>query len=252
MTLAAVALVKDELDILPATLSHLLTQVDFVIVQDNASSDGTRDYLADLARDDERVTVIDDPDPAYYQAEKVTALALMAAERGADWVLPVDSDEWHYSPFGRIADVLAEFPGAVATVEIYDHRATGADPDEPNPVKRMGWRARDPLPLHKIACRPLLPVTITQGNHGADYPLIQPLHGQVVLRHFPYRSVEQLIRKARNGAAAYAATTMDESVGKHWRDYGRLSDEQLAEVFHTWFYSAEPASDDTLIFDPAP
>lgn len=242
---AAVAMVKDEADIIAATVTQMLTQVDLVIVADNASTDGTRDILNELP-----VLVVDDPEVGYHQSRKMTALAQRAASAGAEWVVPFDADEFWYSPFGRIADVLNWFDGAVATADIYDHRSTTTDPADTNPVRRMGWRGREPLPLHKVACRPVLPVTIAQGNHGAHYPTQQPLTGHLIVRHFPYRSPEQMIRKARNGAAAYAATDLPEDMGKHWRDYGRLTDDQLVEVFDTWFSSSDPASDRALIFDP--
>jgi hypothetical protein len=230
-------------------------QVDSVVVADNLSQDGTYDWLqTEAAREyGDRLLVTADHERGYFQSQKMSRLAAYAARHlGAEWVVPFDADEWWYSPFGRIADVLSEHPGAVATAEIYDHRATGADPDEPNPIKRMGWRTIDPLPLHKIACRPLLPVTITQGNHGAHYPTQEPLTGQLVIRHYPLRSVAGMIRKARTGAAAYAATDLPIEVGQHWRGWGQLSDEQLDEVFHTYYFSADPEADPTLIYDPAP
>jgi glycosyltransferase involved in cell wall biosynthesis len=241
-----IALVKDEADIIEATVRQMLSQTSMVIIADNGSTDGTREILEDLVA---HGAVIDDPDPAYFQSQKMSRLAAMAVEQGAEWVVPFDADEWWYSPFGRIADVLRQHPGAVAVADVYDHRATGLDPDVTNPLGRMGWRTVDPLPLHKVACRPVLPVTITQGNHGAEYPTQDPLVGQLVVRHFPIRSPEQMIRKARNGAAAYAATDLPEEIGQHWRDWGRLSDEQLTEVFRRHYWHANPANEG-LIYDP--
>lgn len=60
-----------------------------------------------------------------------------------------------------------------------------------------------------------------------------------------------MIRKARNGAAAYAATDLPETTGAHWRQWGTLSDEQLREVFFEHYFSGDPEADG-LVFDPWP
>ncbi len=248
-----IARVKDEADIIGATVAHMLTQVEHVIVEDNGSTDGTLDTLYGLD-----VEVLHDPTIGYYQSAAMSRLARIASrEHDATWVVPFDADECWYSPHGRIADVLAEHPtAAIATAALYDHVATAADPDERDPLKRIGWRRREPTPLPKVACRPALPATIHQGNHGADYGAAGTVDGLLVVRHFPYRSAEQFVSKVRNGAAAYAATDLPEDAGKHWRDYGRLLDsggpEAIGDVFRAWFWSASPETDPSLIFDPAP
>lgn len=246
----AVAMVRDEADIIESSVRRMVDHVDRVLVCDNGSTDGTRELLERLD-----VELVDDPDPAYYQSQKMTRLAALAAGMGASWILPFDADEAWYSPFGRIADVLAEHPDAcIAPAAVYDHVATARDPIG-EPMTAMGWRRHQPGPLPKVACRAALPVTIEQGNHGACYPQERP-EGLLVVRHFPYRSPAQMVRKARNGAEAYAATDLPEDQGKHWRDYGRLIESQgpeaLEDVFRRYFWSPEPDADPALIFDPAP
>lgn len=251
MTVVAVAMVKDEADIVGATVGHMVTQVDAVIVADNQSTDDTRAILDSLP-----VTVIDDDEPGYYQADKMTRLAHMArTEMGADWVVPFDADEWWESPHGRLADILEANPSwPVVEAELYDYVASAVDPDKGDPVDRIQWRRQEPLPLPKVACQTGEDLLIWQGNHGATYsaPHMQ-LPGTLVVRHFPYRSPEQFARKAINGAAAYAATDLPANVGQHWRDYGRIAEqngpEALHDVFHRWFWSADP-KDSGLIFDP--
>jgi hypothetical protein len=254
LTVFGICLCKDEADVIATTVGHMLTQVDEIVVQDNMSTDGTREILEKMP-----VILLDDPEVAYLQSSKMSALAALAAEKGAMRVVPFDADEIWYSPFGRIADVLMDLSAFVATARLYDHVATADDPPG-DPVRSMGWRRKEPLSLPKIACRPRLDglsVKILQGNHGVDYGgMALQVEGQLVVRHFPYRSPEQFQRKARNGAAAYAATDLPEDVGAHWRGYGRILDEQgpeaLAEVFRKWFWSPDPKSDETLIYDPAP
>lgn len=254
MSTAAVSMVKDEADVLPATLEAMAAEVDFLVVADNGSTDGTRELLEQL-QSSMPLVVLDDPEVGYFQSAKMSHLAGVAAALGAEWVVPFDADERWYSPFGPIADVLAAHPGAaIAPAELFDHVPTAAD-EGPTPLEAMIWRRREAAPLPKVACRPTAAVRIHQGNHGADYG--STIGGLLVVRHFPYRSPEQFLRKVRNGAAAYAATDLPETDGAHWRQYGAILDKRgpevlLEEVFRRYFWSEDPEADETLIRDPCP
>lgn len=251
-----VTMVRDELDILGFTLAHMLTQVDAVIVSDNGSTDGTRELLRGWG--DDRLILVDDPTVGYYQSRKMSALAFVAQDLGAHWVVPWDADEaWLARDGRRIADVLAELPAGVRIVQadLWDHVPTSRDPDDHNPLRRIGWRRTYPAPLPKIAVRAMPDIVIEQGNHGATFPdtdLPGRVSNLLTIRHYALRSPEQMIRKARNGAAAYAATDLPTEAGAHWRQWGLLGDEQLREVFERYYFSADPGRDGTLIYDPAP
>lgn len=255
MSVCGISMMRDEEDICHWTVKHMLTQVDKVIVIDNASIDSTGIILKDLG-----VEVLDDPDTAYYQSQKMTFLAHLAKSQGFDWVVPFDADEVWYYPFGRIGDYLDSLQSQWLTVEadLYNHVTTGIDPGGPNPLVRIGWRWRAAGALPKVACRLREDLTILQGNHGASYdggPTVAP--GRLVIRHYPYRSAEQFCRKAKNGAEAYAKTTLDPDVGKHWRQYGEIlaasGEEALGDVFREWFHVENPAThSEVLMYDPAP
>jgi hypothetical protein len=252
MATFAISMVRDEADIIASTVTHMLDQVDHVIVADNGSVDGTTDILHELG-----VEVLNDPEPAYYQSAKMTMLARVAAEKGADWVVPFDADEWWYCPHAEtIADYLTPLAEQWLTVtaDLYDHVATGHDPDLADPVARIGWRRIQSAPLPKVACRTRHDLVIEQGNHGATYDGGTTALAGLVVRHFPYRSAEQFVSKARNGAAAYAATDLPFTAGQHWRQYGALLDAHgpavLEDVFRQWFWSPDPTVDPSLIFDP--
>lgn len=250
MTVFAIGMVRDEADVIDITMRHALAHVDHLIVLDNGSVDGTRDILEQL----ERTTVIDDPEVGYYQSRKMTHLAELAGEHGADWAVPVDADElWAAGP-GRIGDILDSIDADeidVVEADFYHHCVTLDDPTEGTFVERMGWRNRT-YNISKVAVRCAPGLVIAQGNHSATY-FDRPARvweRRMLVHHYPYRSLEQFIRKARNGAEAYAAAPdLPEQFGWHWRDYGALSDEDAAAQFGA-FVVAHPADDDKLLFDP--
>ena len=239
-----IARVKDELDVITTSVRWMLDQCDYVLVMDNASTDGTREELERLKRypnSGGRLLVCDDPDVGYYQSAKMSALAWDAEGMGAGWVIPFDADEIWTAPNGHLATWLRDLdPGiSIAQARLFDHVATALDFDgQPDPVRRLTFRRKQPAELPKVAARTRAPLVIHQGNHGADYGRQQD--AGLIVHHYPYRSPDQLISKVRNGAAAYAATTLPEHIGQHWRDYGRLTDDQLRDVFRTWFYAEDP------------
>lgn len=257
-----VAMVKDEADIIRASVANMLRQVDHVIVADNLSSDGTTEILMEMQHG-QNLTVLDDREVGYWQSRKMTDLAHRALDLGARWVVPFDADEIWVSRWGTVAEVLrgCDPDYGIVLAELFDHMVTGADdPTISDPVARIGWRRTAPLELPKVACRALPGMVIEQGNHYARYPApLRPTEqARLTVHHYPYRSVEQMIRKVRNGAAAYAETSLPPTAGQHWRQWGTWSDEQIAEAFHVWYYRPDPPAPiriggdvlDGLIWDP--
>lgn len=247
-------MVKDEADVIAGTLLHLADEVDEFLVSDNGSTDGTREILAELT-DMVPLTVLDDPDPAYYQSAKMSALAATAADRGATWVVPFDADEVWFAE-DRISKILANAHGNVATARLFNHFPTAIDTNDPDPFLSIEWRQTDPAPLPKVAFRWEPGAVIHQGNHGVTLPHGERPEALLSIRHFPYRTAEQFVRKTRNGAAAYTATDLPTTAGAHWREYGAILDRYgedvlIDEVFRRWFWFMTPV-ESGLIQDPAP
>ena len=229
----AVGLVRDEVDIVGTVVTNLLAQgVERVVIADNLSVDGTAEVLEGLARS-HPVTVLGDRLAAHYQAEKTTVLARAAATAGAGWILPFDADEvWRNSPgaTGTVAQWLAGCDADVVQVPVFNYVPTdGDDAGEPDPVRRLRWRKAEPNRLHKVAFRAHPRARLHQGNHGVAR------RGRrrrgLEIRHFPYRSEEQFLRKVRQGSAALAATELSAEVGKHWRGLGAGDDAQLVAAW---------------------
>ena len=88
-----VLVVRDEVDVVRlCVLHHLTAGCERILVVDNGSSDGTTTVLRRLAKRTPLSWTFD-PGP-YLQDEFMTGLAGEAVRAGADWVLPLDADEF--------------------------------------------------------------------------------------------------------------------------------------------------------------
>jgi hypothetical protein len=110
-------LVRDEEDILESNLRfHHAQGVDFFIVMDHQSCDGTPEIVRKFRRRG-LAELVNQPDPGYRQAEWVTWMARRAAlEYGADWVINNDADEFWWPTEGTLRTTLAKIPARYAAL----------------------------------------------------------------------------------------------------------------------------------------
>lgn len=260
-----ICIARDEEDIIRYSVGNIARQVTHVLVADNRSTDRTREILEGI----DNVEVTDDDDVGYYQSRKMSSLAEKARRLGAEWIIPFDADEiWLAKGEINLHEAIEELPYGtmIAEATMFDHVATGIDKPYVNPLRRIRWRRNQQLPLRKVACRAVRGLVIRMGNHSVvmpdkSYPAAAL--DRFVVRHFPYRSPEQFVRKARNGAEAYKATDLAESIGAHWRGYGRIletfGEQGIHDIFYKWFYREDPTVEvniegeyqHPLIYDPA-
>lgn len=252
MSTAALMLVRDEADIIGYTLTWLQGQVDHVYVMDNRSVDATPEIAAGFAN----VTLIHDPEIGYWQAKKTTRLADLARQDGHEWVVPCDADErWEAQDGRTVADFLAGVPldTPITAALLYNYLPTGSDNmEESNPFARIGWRQASHAPLPKVACRTWPGLRIEAGNHGATYGDSRRglRGGGLIVRHYTWRDEDQYVLKIRNGAEAYAQTTLDPRIGVHWRMWDDATDDEIRAHFREHFFVEHPV-DYGLVWDPA-
>lgn len=254
MSVAGIMLVKDEADIIERSLDHAASQVDWLLVADNLSTDGTAEIVSSHPGVDLALT---DAERGHYQSKKMTGFARIARDKGFKWVVPMDADEL-WSPaegIGTVAGYLKRQAPNVSIVSaaLYDYLPPTGGIDGLHPFDALTWRKEAPGVFPKVAARTHSSLVIAEGNHSATYRTGAPvlMVPGLMIRHFTWRTPEQFVRKIRNGLAAYAATDLDPMYGAHWRMWEGYDDSVIVAGFTGWTIDYSKAADDPeLVYDP--
>lgn len=238
MRLVAVAIVKNEADVIEAFVRHALAWVDHLLVFDHESTDGTREILDALRAEGLPIRLFTDDALGNHQGFRSNHLTRIAArEMEPDWILPLDADEFLTGP-GRAAleaDLANSQPGHARTLQLLNYFYSDADdPAETNPVRRVQHCQPTPSPTRKVMVSRALAldesVSAVMGSHalvrnGQPLPE-QPLAAEFVLSHFVMRSAEhQLLRIVLHQLQKFSHGKAHEEVGVH----NRLGFQLLAE-----------------------
>ena len=216
ITISAVGSVKNCLDILSLVLATLKRQgvEDFYVI-DHGSTDGTSQYLAYL-QSQGLIHVACLPESGFYQSAFNTGLARIAADQGADWVIPFDSDEFFLTSDGKnFQDSLMEVPNDVVSVSVpvqnYVQEASIVQFDYEDmstarfrAVENFAISSRKaqklvsnketsflcmPFP-RKVIFRASPNVVVHEGNHGVSYSSRSSkavASTEIRIAHLPYR-----------------------------------------------------------------
>jgi hypothetical protein len=227
MKLVAISRVRNEADIIEAFVRHHAAHFDKLIVLDDGSSDGTLPMLHALQAAGLPLVVLQEESIAYDQRRYMTRLLHLAVEKfGADWVAPLDADEFIEPQNGMtLAEVLAgREPDSLAMAwDNFLWRPENDRDPEPNPVRRLRLRFPPASGHSKVLVSAKLVhdgISIAQGNHflrrdGKKLP-VMPLDA-VRLCHYPIRSVAQYAGKIAVGYLKYAAwPEWDGQLGSHY------------------------------------
>lgn len=218
--------VRNEADIIEANLRHHLARgVDFFVVTDNDSDDGTREILQRWV-DAGLMEVIDEPHEDFWWRAHgwVTRMARIAAQRhAADWVLHADADEFWMPAAGSLKRALARVPERYQVI-LAPRPEFVPRPETDRPFwERMTIRERYSRLRPKVAHRALPGVELHQGAHdvslseggaasilhdsravtrfpgasgvAADGSLAWAPYWPARVLHFPIRSYEQYRRR---------------------------------------------------------
>jgi glycosyltransferase involved in cell wall biosynthesis len=205
MRLVAVSIVKNEADIIEAFVRHTRTLVDHHLIFDHDSTDGTREILAALVREGLPVSLFTDGALGNLQQARSNALTRRAVgEFEADWVLPLDADEFLVAPDRTALEAALGDPGATApaTLPLANYYPTEQDDASvSSPVLRLQHRASLANSSRKVIVPRALAadagVVAGKGSHvlyrGEAALPDRPLPAGFHLAHFALRSLGQQV-----------------------------------------------------------
>lgn len=222
--IVAVTTVLNEAPILGETVTHLLDRnVDWVVISDGGSTDGTRDLIGTFPR-----TTLLDQDGPLYQDQEMTRLAHHAYQLGTDWVIPFDADEYWCDL--HLLDAAPPDVGVVyATVWQHSTRTL---------------RHTTPKRLPKVAFRPNADMWIHWGNHYVDNIPGRAATG-LNIRELQYRDYDHYLAKIDRAARLYATADFPAQYGVHLRRLVAMSDTERKQEWAAM--QAVPT-----VYDPIP
>lgn len=240
MTVAALTIVKNGADIVEPFIRHNAAHVDYLLVCDHQSDDGTPGRIQRLRDEGYPILPYSVRSDVFRQGRWMTFLAheAKALIPGLRYVVPLDVDEFIQLQDGSFDSALdthfARHRDPVGFMPWVTYVPTSHDEDsQPNPVVRIGHRfASEPAQFHKVilpARTIRLLLNIGAGSHAAMYHR-HKLKGQAIenlaLCHFPVRGLAQVRRKATEGTTASREIQKRKpGVNVHWK--------QLVDAFET-------------------
>jgi glycosyl transferase family 2 len=272
-------MVRNEGDVIEAFVRHHAEIFDELVVVDHRSIDGTGETLEALVREGLPLEVRSESSPVHRQSAVLTALMREAAKaRGADWVVPLDADEFLVAPGGGVREALARLPDErPVAVDMRFYVPTPDDPtDEPNVLRRVQhrrelegglWRRKLLAPSRWAGNSRYF---LSQGSHvlvdGVTREFVRTsLPEGLVLAHFPVRSAQQFARKVLGGWPRHVARPERAPDGAfQWRRAfddvvagGELTPRQIQAIAFDYAMreadaTPEPVDRDALVFDPVP
>lgn len=259
MRLTILSYVGNEEDVIEAFARHharIATKMLFV----TTGTDGTGEILRLLAAEGLPIEIRLHR-PAHHDQHEVLSTMLADAAADADWVMPLDADEFLTGP---VADVLPALPAdrpILLPWRTYVPLPTD-DASEANVLRRITHRRAEERPQFRKVLIPAGIVTegtsIARGNHALE-DMAGKERDDVALAHVPVRTSAQLLGKIRAGWTAVRrnpARLPDEAA--HWRmmhdQYGSrdaLSAEDLRDIALRYAMASDGATPG-LIEDPVP
>jgi glycosyltransferase involved in cell wall biosynthesis len=254
--------VRNEADIIRTNvLYHLSLGLDRLLIIDNGSSDGTDRVLRELGKDP-RVRWTSE-EGLWRAGDFFTQLAREAFREGADWVVPIDADEFWYAPGSSFRSVLEESEaGALRAPGLNFIQRREQEESSPDALLHMTRVIREPVaaergnrkpvvdlvesrqiasveiePVTKWISRPTSAIEMFRGNGKVEGVVgLKRVTNRIVRLHAILRSQARLRAKAEGGERSKEAGSKPNQSShlmrwKRLRDEGQLEQEWAANSY---------------------
>ena len=211
MSIAAVAMVLNEADIIETSIRHLFAEgIDEMYLAVGECDDNSWNIIESL---DLPIHMYHDTDEVWHQAAWTNELIARAGTDGHEWIVPFDADEFVYATNSdSIADTLADCPHDNLLLHQWGHHSWGA-------------REVTPRTQPKVAFRYSFGVTVSMGAHACSLP-----GGQwdvLDIREWQFLSFDHFCKKVRTRIATLDPVERARGNGWHMTRFDGKSDEEM-------------------------
>ena len=228
-------MVKNEDDIIGYNIEYLQTQgIDHFYIANNLSTDNTSTILNRLETKYSNITIVDDNEEAYLQSEKMTGWMGECYGMGADYILPIDSDEkWYSKIYGKtISEAIRDYQSpTIFQVDMIDFVPGRDQVIIGNPfdvIKNVKYGTHS---QPKVGFTRQPGSVVTAGNHNILNHPGETISTVLGAYHYQYRSKGHFLKKVRNNMASIQKNP-DIYMGLHWRSMINMTDEQLDQEWN--------------------
>jgi len=248
----AITMVKNESDIIESFCRYTLCYSDGIIIQDDVSSDNTIDIIQNLINEGLNIILLRSEKKiiskeGYGKLQVINAMIKLAIEEhDADWVIPVDADEFLICADGssprRQLEELDESIEHQIKWRTYIYEKSPKDGNIFLPYNFKHFRNPKLERLYKTFISKEIfynyDCTVALGNHSIIFsgstrpPIDYP--DNLLLAHYPIRNENQLLSKIIIGELNYLCVHERRGSGIHWhkiyeqiKKTGKLEKEQI-------------------------
>jgi len=228
----ALLVVRDEVDIVEESLSHLSSWADAVYVFDTGSVDGTWKSVRSVAEENSKIHTIARK-PVYFSLPKVRSYLFNQARehmQDGDWFLRVDADERYHVPPPEFVERYMKSHETVAWRQYYDFRLTEEDvraweegkagiSDRERPIEDRRRHFTVKRSSEPRLCQ--YRATMKWPNH-ASFPYNSGVVAgeRLPIRHYPHRDPLQMAKRyaLRSIQVRAENSKTDKSLEHHWAE----------------------------------